>query len=177
MRPGRPNQLRDSPTYDTTWQAERSGWGKRARAHQPMCKWGRSKFLERAPGVSFRQQGWCLGGEEFRREVLAAADPWADPHDARKELSQSALPKAERMERRSWHGCAEAGRNWSGNGLVGPYAQKSRKIVGIAGFPGRKATPAWTSVWPKPVVVNWQNRSITEWPTGRTRCRWPGQLE
>ena len=43
------------------------------------------------------ERGWCLGSEQFRRELLAAVDELADPQDAGEEVRQSALAKAERM--------------------------------------------------------------------------------
>jgi hypothetical protein len=39
------------------------------------------------------ERGWCLGGEEFRRELLAAVDQLADSQDAGEEVRQSALAR------------------------------------------------------------------------------------
>ena len=59
----------------------------------------RRLFLETL-GQAFEkpvERGWCLGGEEFRRELLEAVDELADSQDAGEEVRQSALAGAERM--------------------------------------------------------------------------------
>ena len=56
-------------------------------------------FLETL-GRAFEQpaeRGWCLGGEAFRRELLAAVDELADSQDAGEEVRQSALASVERI--------------------------------------------------------------------------------
>lgn len=43
------------------------------------------------------RQGWCLGSEAFRQDLLAQVDELASPHPAGPEIRESGLAKAERL--------------------------------------------------------------------------------
>src|SRR5262249_7746641 len=45
----------------------------------------------------FEAQGWCIGSEEFKRELLAQVNEIANPKHAGPEIKESALAKAERI--------------------------------------------------------------------------------
>jgi putative transposase len=45
----------------------------------------------------YEPEGWCLGSEEFRNELLAQVSQLASPRHAGEEIRQSALAKAERI--------------------------------------------------------------------------------
>jgi hypothetical protein len=45
----------------------------------------------------YAPQGWCLGSEEFRQELLAQVSQLASPRHAGEEIRESALAKANRI--------------------------------------------------------------------------------
>jgi REP element-mobilizing transposase RayT len=52
----------------------------------------------RAEGAGeYEPEGWCLGSEEFRQELLAQVGELASPKHAGQEIRQSALAKAQRI--------------------------------------------------------------------------------
>jgi hypothetical protein len=55
----------------------------------------------------YEPEGWCLGSEEFRQELLAQVSAQADPRHTGPEIGESAHAKAERilreeLERLGW---------------------------------------------------------------------------
>ena len=59
---------------------------------------GRMEARRRAEGTGeYRPWGWCLGGEEFRQELLAQVSERAAPQDGGEEVRQSARAKAQRI--------------------------------------------------------------------------------
>lgn len=59
---------------------------------------GRMEARRQAEGAGqYELQGWCLGGEEFRQELLAQVGELASPRHAGEEVRQSALAKAQRI--------------------------------------------------------------------------------
>jgi hypothetical protein len=65
---------------------------------------GREEFAglmetrRRAEGTGEHEpRGWCLGGEEFRQELLAQVSERATPQDGGEEVRQSAMAKAQRI--------------------------------------------------------------------------------
>jgi hypothetical protein len=52
----------------------------------------------RAEGTGeYGPRGWCLGGDEFRQELLAQVSERATPQDGGEEVRQSAMAKAQRI--------------------------------------------------------------------------------
>jgi hypothetical protein len=59
---------------------------------------GRMEARRQAEGTGeYEPRGWCLGSEEFRRELLAQVSEMATPKDGGEEVRQSALAKAQRI--------------------------------------------------------------------------------
>ena len=59
---------------------------------------GRVEARRRAEGAGeYEPEGWCLGSEEFRQELLAQISRQASPRHTGEDISQSALAKAERI--------------------------------------------------------------------------------
>jgi hypothetical protein len=59
---------------------------------------GQMEARRRAEGTGdYEPQGWCLGSEEFRRELLAQVSELATPKDGGEEIRQSAFAKAQRI--------------------------------------------------------------------------------
>jgi len=59
---------------------------------------GRMEARHRAEGTGeYEPREWCLGGEEFRRELLAQVSERATPQDGGEEVRQSARAKAQRI--------------------------------------------------------------------------------
>jgi putative transposase len=91
---------------------------------------GRAQFagLVEARRQSERQgeyppQGWCLGSEEFHRELLAQTTELASPRHRGEEIRESALAKAERIaeeELRALH--------WSAGDLHGRRKSDPQKV-------------------------------------------------
>src|SRR5204862_7782740 len=72
----------------------------------------------------YEPQGWCLGSDEFRRELLAQVDAQAGPTHTDPEVSEAAEAKAERIieEELSRLG-------WSAGDLPGRRKGDGRKVA------------------------------------------------
>jgi REP element-mobilizing transposase RayT len=59
---------------------------------------GLMEARRRAEGAGeYEPEGWCLGGEQFRQELMAAVTHQASPRHRGEEITQSALAKARRL--------------------------------------------------------------------------------
>jgi REP element-mobilizing transposase RayT len=89
--------------------SRRPGW---LRVDRLLGEWGipadtpagRSEFARRIEArrkaealAEYEPQGWCLGSDEFRQELLAQVDRQAGPRHVGQEVSESAQAKAERI--------------------------------------------------------------------------------
>jgi hypothetical protein len=89
--------------------ARRSGW---LRVDRLLGEWGipkdspsgRQEFAGRMEarrraegGGGYEPQGWCLGSEEFRQELLAQVSAQTGPRHAGEEIGESRQAKAERI--------------------------------------------------------------------------------
>lgn len=111
LRPEQPLEAYCWSSYPYYLQesAQRPGW---LRVDRLLGEWGipadsaagREQFAgrvearRRAEGSgTYKPEGWCLGSEEFRLELLAQVEALAGPRHAGPEIQASALAKAERL--------------------------------------------------------------------------------
>ena len=74
-------------------------------------------------GGDYTPEGWCLGNEEFRQELLAQVSAQANPRHTGEEINQSALAKAERIVREELNQLG-----WDANDLQARRKGDGRKL-------------------------------------------------
>jgi len=91
---------------------------------------GREQFAKhmetrrRAEGAGeYEPRGWCLGSEEFRKELLAQVNELASPKHAGEDIKESALAKAERIAQEELQNL-----HWTVEDLHGRRKSDSQKI-------------------------------------------------
>ena len=85
---------------------------------------GQMEARRRAEGTGeYEPQGWCLGSEEFRQELLAQVNELAGPKHAGQEIRESALAKAERIAQQELQAL-----NWTVQDLQGRRKSDPQKI-------------------------------------------------
>jgi len=86
---------------------------------------GLMETRRRAEGLGdFEPEGWCLGSEEFRQELLAQVSEQASPRHAGEEVRESALAKAERIAQQEL-----TAMGWASTDLKGHRKSDPRKVA------------------------------------------------
>ena len=85
-------------------------------------------------------QGWCVGGEEFRQELLAQVSELASPRHAGEEIRHSALSKAQRIAQEEQDALGWTTRELEGRPKSDPGVDSEAVVHGIPHLRGLSPT-------------------------------------